>query len=90
MENVTRNHASIPLTSFVDQYKDAYYLQPVPKDRLFQCVVKRERTEAYTRYHFYDSLTLRNFITVLKLDDYIVISKYESSSCRHIHDPDRK
>lgn len=58
---------------------------------MFECVVKRDRNEDYTKYHVYDNVTLRNFITIIKDDDgYLVVSKYESGSTKYVNDPVRK
>ncbi len=66
-------------------------MEPIPKGKVFECVVKREKSGDSVKYHIYDNITLRNFITVLKDEDgYLVISKYESASTKHINDPIRK
>jgi len=52
--------------------------------------MKREKNEVTVRYHLYDSLTLRNFMTVVKGDDYLVISKYDTASARNLNNGKRK
>ena len=32
----------------------------------------------------YDSVTLRNFMTVVKGDDYLIVSKYDSASLKNV------
>jgi hypothetical protein len=71
-----KTKSTIPLALIIEEHKDQYFLHAIPEGRTFQCVMKRERTEEYLSYHLYDSVTLRNFLTIVKDEDYLVISKY--------------
>jgi hypothetical protein len=53
-----------------------YYLQPIERGSVMECIIKREKVGDGFKYLVYDSTTLLNFITIIKDEDgYLVISK---------------
>jgi len=70
------NRVLIKLATMISRFETNYYIQPIPYGTVLECIVKRDRCESLIKYHLYDCISLRNFMTIIKdSDGYLVISK---------------